>query len=215
MARKTIAQVLEEQRVLIFNASKPEILPHLERMGIDLPYLKTGEDLFNEVIELDKNQKKEYQEQDLAYDTYQEAKSKCEHYYKNTLTLLRMASKSDGNLQDRIKINKARESKIENWILQAIETYNLILNENGFLDKIAKYGLTAEKLQAERDEIRELQTLRNEAISEKGQAQEATRLRDEKRNELNEFCHELYTVATIALEDHPQLLEKIGIKMRT
>jgi len=214
MARKTFAQTMEDHRLLIFNSRKPEILPFLEAMGIDVAHLDKGEGVFNKVVELDKNQKKEYQEQNLAYDTYQDAKSNCEHFYRRTLKLVKMASRADKNLQDRIKIKTARTKIIEEWILQGIEFYDLLLNENGFLDTIAKYGLTNEKLQGEREEIKALQSLRNEAMSEKGQAQEATNLRDKKREDLNDYCYELKTVATIALEEHPQLLEKLGIRVR-
>ncbi len=215
MARKTYAETLKNQRLLVFNSSKPEILPFLEKFGIDLPHIKKGEGTFNELMELDKSQKIEYQEQGLAYDNYQDARSHCSHFYKNTLKLIKMASRDDKNLQDRIKIKNGRIRIIEEWISQAVEFYNLVLNENEFVSKIVKYGLTAEKLQEERDEISALILLRNEAMSEQGQAQEATNLRDKKREELKDYCYELKTVAIIALEDHPQLLEKLGIIVKS
>ena len=77
MARKTIAQILEEQRVLIFNSSKPEVEPFLANMGADETFIKTGEDLYNSVITLSENQEKEQQEQNLAYDQYHELKDEC------------------------------------------------------------------------------------------------------------------------------------------
>jgi len=50
MGRKTIAKTLEEQRVLIFNSSKPEIAPLLAKMGIDNPHLIIGETLYNIIL---------------------------------------------------------------------------------------------------------------------------------------------------------------------
>ena len=215
MARKTIAQKMEEQRLLIFNSRKPEILPFLEPMGIDIAHLDTGKNLYEKVVELDNIKKKEYQEQNLAYDIYQDAKNRCEPIYKRTRKLVKMASRSDKNLQDRLKLKLTRSRVIEEWILQQIEFYNLLANETVFLGKISKYGLTIEQLNTEKEEIASLQLLRNEAMSEKGQAQEATSMRDKKKEELEDYCYELKTVATIALEEHPQLLEKLGMIIRS
>jgi len=39
-------------------------------------------------------------------------------------------------------------------------------------------------------------------------------LRNAKMEELEDYCYELKTLATIALEDQPQLLEELGILVR-
>ena len=214
MARDTMAKKMAQQRLLIFNSQDPEVFPHLEQMGIDNEYIETGKTIFNTVVKLGETQKKEYQAQDLIYDNYHDAKEQCKKLYKQTLKIIKMASRSDSNLQDRIKIKVTRERNIEDWIKQAVEFYNLTLNEPGFLEKIAKYGLTVEKLTIQKDDIAALQTMRNDAMSGKGKAQEATSARDKKIEELDDYCYELETIATIALEDHPQLLEKLGITIK-
>ncbi len=52
-------------------------------------------------------------------------------------------------------------------------------------------------------------------IREKGEAQEATRLRNEKLDALDDYCTDLQTLAEIALEEQPQLMEKLGILVRS
>lgn len=51
-------------------------------------------------------------------------------------------------------------------------------------------------------------------MAEKGQSQVATRLRNQKMEELEDYCYELKTIATIALEDKSQLLEVLGVLVR-
>lgn len=126
-----------------------------------------------------------------------------------------MASRADSDLQNRIKINIPKERKIEAWIKQTLEFYNLILNESSFLALIARFGITADTLTADKNDLELLKALRNEAFSEKGQAQEATRVRDLKMDELEDYCYELKTIAMIALEGQPQLLEMLGILVRS
>lgn len=214
MARKTTAQILEEQRVLIFNSSKPEVEPFLANMGADETFIKTGEDLYNSVITLSENQEKEQQEQNLAYDQYHELKDECKTKARKNFRLIKMASRADKNLQNRLKIYTPKESGIEEWIKQTLEFNNLVLNETSFLASLARFKITVESLNTDKSALESLKTLRNQAISEKGQAQEATRLRNEKMEELEDYCYELRTIATIALADQPQLLEMLGILVR-
>jgi len=214
MGRKTLAEKFKEQRLLIFNSSKPEILPLLESYGINTEYLAGGETLYNDVQSLTETQQREQQEESQAYDTFYESKEECETKLRKTQKIVKMASRSDSNLQNRLKIGATKQRKIEEWIKQSIEFYDLVLNEKDFLASISKFGLTAEKLTEEKNQIEALKGLRNQAMSEKGQAQEATRLRNEKMEELDDYCYELKTLATIALEDSPQLLEELGMVIR-
>lgn len=52
-------------------------------------------------------------------------------------------------------------------------------------------------------------------MSEKGEAQEATRARNEKLEELDDYCSELKAISRMALDAQPQLLEKLGILVRS
>lgn len=215
MATETIAETLKKQRVLIFNSKKPEIAPKLAQYGVDSAYQTRGENLYNEVIALSETQKKEYQEESLAYDNSFAAANACKVKCTVNRRIIKMASRADSDLQNRIKINIPKERKIEAWIKQTLEFYNLVLNESSFLTSIARFGITAATLTADKNDLDSLKALRNEAMSEKGQAQEATRLRDLKMDELEDYCYELKTIAMIALEGQPQLLEMLGILVRS
>ncbi|MFC2104772.1 hypothetical protein ACFLS4_05425 [Bacteroidota bacterium] len=107
-----------------------------------------------------------------------------------------------------------KERAIEEWLKQAIEFYNLVLNESDFLNLLSRFGITTDKLTEDKQAIESLKSLRNEAMSEKGQSQEATRLRNTKMEKLEDYCYELRTIATIALEEQSQLLEELGIIVR-
>jgi hypothetical protein len=195
MSRKTIAQTLEDQRVLIFNSSKPEIAPLLKGLGADAAYLKKGEALYNMVIALSKKQKKEQQEESLAYDNFYELKGECKDVARRNFRLIKLGSRADGDLQNRLKIFTPKANGIEEWIMQTKEIYNGVLNEQTFLAALAKYKITAASLKKDITQLESLKKLRNEAMSEKGQAQEATRLRNVQMEELEDYCLELKTIA--------------------
>lgn len=215
MATKTIAENLEEQRVLIFNSKHPEIAPKLEKYGIDSTHQAGGENLYNEVLALMEKQNLEKQEERLAYDKATVLRNQCKKQFKANHRLIGLASRKDADLQNRIKVNVTRATKIEPWIQQTIEFYTLVLNETDLLSIVLRYGITADTLSSDLNDLKTLKELRNEASAEKGQAQEATRLRDEKMDELDDYCFELETIARIALADEPQLLEILGILVRS
>lgn len=215
MTRKTIAQSLEEKRVLIFNSNRSEVAPQLASLGADSEFISKGELLYNEVITLGESQKKEQQEESLAYDRLHELKAECKATARKNYKLIKLASRADKNLQDRLKINAAKETTFEEWIKQTLDFINLVLNEPDLLTSIVRFNITTETLNQDKSDLELLKTLRNTALAEKGQAQEATRLRNEKMDELDDYCYELKTIALFALEGQPQLLEMLGITVRS
>ena len=101
-------------------------------------------------------------------------------------------------------IAKAKQLYFEGHSRKKIEA------DSGMKEASIKYYVS-KSWNAEKTAIDNLKQLRNQAVVEKGQAQEATRLRNEKLDELDDYCTELKVVAEIALEEQPQLLEKLGI----
>lgn len=215
MARKTLTEKLESARLLIFNSKDPEVAPLLDAMGIDTAYIDQGEALYNETTQLVDNQKKEYQEQSLAYDKFYLEKDDAEADYNRTLKLVKVLSRNDKDLQNRLGLQAGRVYAIEEWIESSVDFYNRLLNETDFLTKLGNFKVTTEQLNAEKTAIENLKQLRNEATAEKGQAQEATRLRNAKLDELDDYTTELKAIAELSLEGQPQLLEKLGIVVRS
>ncbi|MCH7514940.1 MAG: hypothetical protein IH947_13520 [Bacteroidetes bacterium] len=215
MATNTLADKLESYRLLIFNSRDARVAPLLDAIGISSSYIEQGVALYNETMQLVDQQKKEYQEQSLAYDTFYVEKDEAEANHLRTLKLVKVLARNDEDLQDRLKLYAGKVYAIEAWIDSAVDFYNSLLNETDFLAILAKFKLTAERLTAELKAFKDLKQLRNEAMMEKGQAQEATRLRNEKLDALADYCTELKVIAEIALERQPQLLETLGILVRS
>ncbi len=215
MAKKSLTEKLETYRLLIFNSSDTQVALLLDIMGINNAYINQGEALYNETTKLVDEQKKEYQEQSLAFDNFYVEKDEAAANFNRTFKLVKVFSRNNKDLQDRLKVNVEKPYAIEEWIESAIDFYNRLQIEAEFLTSIKKFKITTARLNTEKQAIIDLKQLRNKAILEKGEAQEATRLRNEKLDELADYCIELKAIAEIALESQPQLLEKLGMLVRS
>lgn len=211
MATITLSDKLESSRLLIFNSEDADVAALLNKMGVNAAYIDEGKALYEETLTLVSQQKKEYQEQSLAYDKFYVEKDLAEENYENMLKLVKVLSRSDEDLQNRLGLEKAKVYAIEQWINTAIDFYNRLLNESAFLARLKRFKITPDQIKAEKAAVENLKELRNKAVLEKGQAQEATRLRNEKLDALDDYCTELKVIAEIALGKRPQLLEKLGI----
>ncbi len=160
-------------------------------------------------------QKKEYQEQSLAFDTFNEERHEVQHTHDRTLKLISTMSRNDENLQDRIQFPNGKSIAIEKWFEITIAFYSSLLRETEFLGTLAQFKVTPERLESEREGVNNLKLLRDDAMKEKGEAQEATRTRNEKLDALEDYCIELRVLAEIAMEEKPQLMEKLGILVRS
>jgi len=215
MKSQKLSNKLESYRLLVFNSRDAQIAPLLNSLGVNADYLDQGEAFYNQTIQLVDQQKKEYQDQSLAYDSFYVEKDEAESNHHRTYKLVKVLSRNDNDLQNRLGLQNGKVYAIEEWIDNAIDFYNRLQNENDFLATLAKFRITRNRLNAESKALEDLKILRNQVTLEKGQAQEATRLRNEKLDALADYCTELKAIAEIALESQPQLLEKLGILVRS
>lgn len=144
MARKTLTEKLESARLLIFNSKDPEVAPLLDAMGIDTAYIDQGEALYNETTQLVDNQKKEYQEQSLAYDKFYLEKDDAEADFNRTLKLAKVLSRNDKDLQNRLGLQNGKVYAIESWIESSTDFYNRLLNESDFVSKLGNFKVTTD-----------------------------------------------------------------------
>lgn len=215
MSKKTINEKLSSYRTLIFNSRNEEIAPYLAQYGIDAAYLDEGEELYRETMRLVDLQKHEYQEERTAFDTYYAQKDEVEKTFKKTRKLVRALCTNDEDLLSRLNFRPLSDLPINDWIQNGIAFYNGVLLESTILEKLARYNITAERLLGEKQGLENLLQLRTQTALEKGQAQEATRQRNQKLEELEDYCNVLKTVVAIALADRPQLMESLGILVRS
>ena len=213
---KSIENKLSGYRALIFNSRDKKIAPLLTEVGADSEYIDQGEALYNEFLAQADNQTDEYQDQSKAYDQFNSESGAVTNAFDKTYKLVSNFARYDQDLVDRLRLKSGKSMPIEKWFKNANDFYNRVKKEQAFVDKkLTKFKITQERLQKEKQSVKDLKMIRTKAVNEKGDAQEATRLRNKKLEALDDYCTDLRTLAEVALEEQPQLMEKLGILVRS
>lgn len=101
------------------------------------------------------------------------------------------------------------------WLETVGIFYKVLTDKPELLTKLARLKVTAEDLTTAQAKIEELENARAEYLREIGEDQEATRQKNLAFTALDDWMIDFYETARIAMEDKPQLLEAIGLLVRS
>ncbi len=209
-------QLLQDYGILFDNLKTQEIIKkELAEYGYDDAEVAKGEALYNKAKQLYMLKIKEEQQQTTAYavftDKFEELikvfckdRKKAKIVYKDKLDVLT-------NL--RIKDNIPR--RMANT-MDSINIFYETLNDDAALRApLARLKFTDEVLAEHIALFQETQKAYSAYTEEKGETQDATKAKNKAIHELEEWVSEFFSIAKIALEDHPQLLESLAKFVRS
>ena len=209
---QSIDERLLEAQVATSNAmSDPEILAALTELGYNAEKITAGKNLTEEVANLIFAQKKEYGEQYEATETVKNAWTAADKAYMKTLKIARIALRDNVKAQNALALTGIRKKSISGWLEQAEVFYRNLLGDEVLIALMTGFGYTAEKLQAEQALVSAVREANATQEKEKGEAQEATENRDRKVDLMDRWMADFKAIVRIALVDHPQWLDKLGL----
>jgi hypothetical protein len=215
-SKEGINEIVADSKLLINNSINDEnIKQTVGQFGYTEPKLTEGQTLLGTVEALQQNQSKEYGEQ---YQAKSELNTKRKHThgnYMDLITICRIALRDDLGAQQGLGLNQTRKASYSGWLAQALLFCNNLMSNPDYTLKLEQFGQSIEKIQAIKTAVLETQVLNEKYNSEKGEAQQATKDRDKKIDELNQWVSDYTKIVRIALKNSPQLLEKLGILVRS
>lgn len=214
MNRNTIdGQLLFAQNVLNNAATNPEIATALADFGYPAERITTGEELLTTARDLVNTQSKEYGEQFAATDAMNQAKILANSEYVKHLKVARIALRGDRSAATSMELDGDRKRSFSGWLSQTKAFYANALGNPTVLEALAGFGITTEKLEANQTLVIDAEQKLNDQLKEKGEAQQATLDRDAALDALNAYISDLVAISRIALEDKPQYLEMLGLRI--
>ncbi len=216
MSYKTFNEQLEFCRILIWNAADDtEIQPRLENYGYTTEKFDQGKALWQQTDQAGKQQAKEQNEQTAATDAFNEAREKAEDDLKRAKKIARIAFDGDKQAFNALNLNEINITRFEDWLNDAEKFYANLLSNPQWAETMQTYSYTSEALIAQQEEVGSLKSLQQTQQREMGEAQQATKDKWMYYSQLKKWCYQLTELAKIEFEDDAQLLEKLGILVRS
>jgi hypothetical protein len=212
MSNHSLSGKLSAAQTAIYNALEhAEIQKKLSAYGFTPKRLQEGNTLLNTALLLQDEKSDRYGEkQELSAQLRAQEKAVRELFGKHVATV-RLAFRDEPATLSRFNISMISTKK-EAWQMQASNFYRLAAQSSNVL---SRYQLTAEELAQNQAGVEALIAARNRRLQKKGEAEEATRHRDQSLRELQAWMREFRTIARLALRDNPQLLEALGISVKS
>jgi hypothetical protein len=209
-------EIVTDAEVALANALNDQtILDALTLYGYNAEKINTGKTLAEECSSLMSSQKLEYAEQKGATAEFQDKLEAADTAYMKSLRVARIAFKNDADAIEALALNGERKGTYSGWITQVEAFYDNLLANDEWMTVMGNFGYTPEKVQGEKALVDDVVQANITQEEEKGEAQKATQERDRKIDELNEWMSDFREIASVALDDDNQLLEKLGILVRS
>ncbi|GET29350.1 hypothetical protein [Prolixibacter sp. SD074] len=216
MSYKTFNEQMESWRILIWNAADDaEIQSRLENYGYTPEKFDQGKALWQQTDQAGKQQSKELNEQTTATNSLNETREKAEDDLKRAKKIARVAFDGNKEAFNALNLDELNIYRFEDWLNDAEKFYANLLGNTQWAETMQTYSYTNEKLTAQQQEVDSLKSLQQAQQREMGEAQQSTQTKWKLHSQLKKWCNQLTELSKIEFEDDAQLLEKLGILVRS
>lgn len=211
----SIADLLATADTAISNATDPIIAPFLSAYGYDGERIAEGQALYGAALDAQGHQRKEQGEENSASASFQAARDAADTAYMRLVKVARVAlSRNPAALQE-LGLVGARKRTINGWVDQVRQFYAALGSSPAYQAALARYGITPARLAADRASFDAMVAAQKAYDRERGDTQDATDERDAAFEALEDWMEEFIPIARVAMDEHPQLLEKLGVQVKS
>lgn len=210
---KSQAERLRAAQLLIDNSmNNPEIQTLVAQRGYDAERLQQGKDLLDRAVEAANEQELKIAAQQDATEKLKAAETKARAAYQDVAKSVRPLK--DKALLTALGLTGAEPQATAAFLKAA---YTLFDNaaQTEILAALSEFGYTTQKLKDGRDAVVAFDDADRAQETAKAMAQDATQKQEVILKKLDEWVGKYKSYAKLALADHKQFLEALGIAART
>jgi hypothetical protein len=206
----------EKVRIALTNAQEhPEINTALEEYGMGEAEIASGWDLYNNVKQVWETNQAENVETDVARSNYKNAYEAFVEEFKVHRDKTSRFFKKDPEVLIKLGV-KGRFPIKYTEVFDKIKLFYVALQTDSTLQqKLSRIKITPEVVTAQLSKYEDLLAERANYDKELGESQDATKSKNAAITELIEWKDDFDATASVALYDNPQLLEVLGIFVRS
>ena len=211
---KIIDETLMFASLVITNAPKnPEMSKAFAVYGYDKQAFDECRRLKERVEKTYNDQRVSLAEQVGATDKLNKVRREAKTLYVQHVKLARIALRLNNDVAEALALPGLRAAKLAEWIRQAEIFYHNALKM--YPPELKRVGLTKEVLKKGQELIKEVSALHYIQLQKMSDAQQATKARNEAFADLKRWLSDFRVVSRIAMVHSPQLLESVGILVRS
>ena len=211
--KKNIPQRIEDAQRLINGALRqPTVAQALTKMGYPKKEIQRGEALLNRVVLLQTAKSVKYGAQFKASEQSKQDQATAWNQYIYHVKSARLAFRNDIGRRKQLQLDAPRRRALAAWLEQSRYFYQEIRQ---MTDYFTVMGVTDDELAQAQAMIEAVADTKRRNQSLVGEAQLATQERNIAMKELDAWVSRFTKVARVALDEHDQLLEGLGLLVRS
>lgn len=208
---QSIGHRLAAAELALTNAQNDEvILSALAPFSYDNERIQEGRDLYESARNMVNQQAAVYGQQYEYTGDLGTAWAAADAVYMPALKVARIALRDHERANEALKLSGIRKKSLWGWLEQAQVFYANLLADEEMLAAMARFGYDRAKLENEAAMVKSVAAADHTQEGQKGEAQQATKMRDANLDEMDQWLSDFKVIARIALTEAPQMLEKLG-----
>ncbi|MDQ1351302.1 MAG: hypothetical protein QG657_1604 [Acidobacteriota bacterium] len=208
----TFARNLTQMREIVdLSLTDPTLKQYANDYGYGPERIGVGKTFYDETARLYENQKTKLAEWKAAVFRFNEKRAEADKTVMRIIEIARVAFKNDPVTFEALGLKGRRKQAYGDWEVQNKYFYNKILSMPEAIAQIATYTVTQAEMEAGQQQLIEVIALHNAVKDAKAEAQHATELKDKAFRKLKKWTRKYLNVMKEALEEIPQMKEKLGI----
>lgn len=209
-------QILQDYGILFENLNtQTELKTQLTDYGYDNAEVQKGKALYDKAKEVYHKNIKEGQEETAAYAQFSTEFENLLSTYKTDRKKAKIIYKDQPETLKNLRIKGQSSRQMAKLLDEVSIFYRSLKEDSTLLTPLNRLKITESTVEAQITQLEKTQKAYATYTQEKGENQDATKQKDAAFSDLEKWVKEFYSIAKIALEDHPQLLESVAKFVRS
>lgn len=206
----TNQELIQNYGILFENLkTNAELATELAEYGYTTEEIAQGKALYDKANEKYLANIKEGQEEVTAYKVFSEKLDEAVQGYSTDRKKVRIIYKDQPDVLTNLRL-KGRVSKSIASVVDDMKIfYTTLKNDTALAEPLKRLKIEVQHLSEQLQKVSEVEKAYAQYNNEKGENQQATKDKDKAFADLEKWVSEFYSIARIALEDKPQLLESL------
>lgn len=187
----------------------------MAQFGYDTTKIEIGNQLWQQANNAYNTNKSEDDETFEAYTTFSNQKKQLTQTYNLHRKKAKIIFRKKPVTLEKLAVTGTKPQAYINWLETLKKFYSTANTSAEIQEQLQTLNISQEEITNTITQINNLESARANYLKEKGESQDATKAKDQAFAKIEDWMRDFYAVASIALEDQPQLIEALSKQIKS